>query len=196
MLIPDKRTYKATITAELRNFIMSLGNPDSSHYLEIGADKGYTAVSVEPRYASLTLVENDFNKVGSLIDVIAESAGNTQKFDKYRVIPGCSDDIPNTGYDVILIDADHSYEGVSADLKNVFDKNTSLNFYIVLHDYGLVGAGVKRAVQHICELHSTEGWSNVEFDTTMCGVHKDWNPLGGETNDWEAICVRVRRVVS
>jgi hypothetical protein len=193
MHIPDKRTYKATVTTELRNFIMSLGNPADSHYLEIGADRGYTAVSVEPRYASLTLIENDFNKVGKIIDVIADSVFNDGKLDKYRVIPGCSDDIPVTQYDVILIDADHSYEGVKTDLMNVFSKNTSLNFYVILHDYGLVGAGVKRAVQQVCELHSAEGWVSVEFDTIMCGMQKDWNPLGGETNDWEAVCIRVTR---
>ena len=69
--------------------------------------------------------------------------------DKITMYQGMTEDIKFSFmphyFDMILIDADHSYEGVKTDLYNYFSK-LKLDGILVLHDYGCpTWPGVKKA---------------------------------------------------
>lgn len=72
-----------------------------------------------------------------------------------------ADEFQNSHYDIVLIDADHSYEGVSRDYALYFRK-VNPNGYVVFHDYGdemwvgimsfchdLVNHGVVRFIENV-----------------------------------------------
>jgi hypothetical protein len=83
-----------------------------------------------------------------------------------KIIKGKTDkilDFPNSYFDIIYIDADHSYEGVKSDLLNSFLKIKN-DGYIMGHDYDVnklktnnnYDFGVKRAVTEFCNEYNQE----------------------------------------
>jgi hypothetical protein len=69
----------------------------------------------------------------------------------------------NEKYDIIYIDADHSFQAVKNDLKNSYDKIKN-GGYLMGHDYAinlkrtksLRKFGVKKAVDHFCKKYNQE----------------------------------------
>jgi hypothetical protein len=70
---------------------------------------------------------------------------NTKDFTNIKKIKGFTSDVvslTDDDYDIILIDADHSYNGVKQDILNYKDKGKHLLF----HDYDSNWVGVQQAV--------------------------------------------------
>lgn len=157
---PDKSTYKTTITAKLRDLIMTLGSSDKN-YLELGCDVGYTVMSVAKSFKMCCGIDID----NSRIEVARKHSLKNCEF-----VTGTAASIVKDRWDVVLIDADHSYESVKSDFETVISRLTPGITVIIFHDYGLVAAGVKKFVT---ELEAV----NVKFE--FVGEQEAWNPLGG-----------------
>lgn len=164
---PDKHTYKTTITARLREQIASLGGQDKS-YLELGCDVGYTTVSVSEHFKRCCGVDIDPHRI---------IAAKNNAADNCEFFAGTAQAVQKDRWDVVLIDADHSYDSVSSDFATICSKLTPGQTIIIFHDYGLVAAGVKKFVS---ELESAG--AKIEF----LGERDSWNPLGGAVSDYEA----------
>jgi len=164
---PDKSTYKTTVTAKLRNQIASFGNADKN-YLEIGCDVGYTLLSVAHNFKRCCGIDIDHQRI-----LLAQNRA-AQNCD---FITGTATSIPVNRWDVVLIDADHSYDSVKSDFECVVSKLTPGETMIIFHDYGLVSAGVKRFVS---ELQN----SGTKF--AFIGETSNWNPLGDKISGPEA----------
>jgi len=174
MKIPDKYTHKATITNKLREDLINLSKEiDNNSYLEIGFDKGFTIASLVPYFKSIYGIDINKDRHNEANILLSENKNIT-------LIYGDSTSIPLGSYSVILIDANHSYKNVLFDTYNILVKNINEEpFAIVYHDYGLVEAGVKK----FCDQYFLDFMKPV-------GEKSGWNPLGGKTNDQEAmVCV-------
>ena len=173
--LPDKSTYKTTVTDKLRKDIRNvISSNECTSYLEVGCDQGYTTLSVSKNLTRIVAIDIDKNRAEKCRQRLS-SLENC----KVDVITGTSENIPIESYDIILIDADHTYDGVKKDYENVKAKNLSKRYFIVFHDYGLESGGVKKFVN--------ETFS----DYKKIGLDKNWNPLGGHVNDFEAVVVEV-----
>lgn len=177
--IPDKHTYKTTITNLLRQQIIEIANGNvlstPQTWFEIGCDVCYTTETLEPYFHRLIALDIDQKRI--------DIAKNRIKSNKIEYIVGTSNDIPKGDYDVVLIDANHEYDFVINDFENVLKMNTLKQYGIIFHDYGLKASGVKQAVQDIV--------SKFKFESKLLGEEKDWNPLGGTTFDYEAIMLYI-----
>jgi predicted O-methyltransferase YrrM len=87
--------------------------------------------------------------------------GMEQQFDtntkglNIKKIKGFTSDVVSlvdNNYDIIVIDADHSYEGVKQDIENYKNKG----ILILFHDYGGAWIGVKKAVDESKLQHITK----------------------------------------
>jgi hypothetical protein len=176
MNFPDKSTYKTTVSKKLREDLRDLIVTHSlKTYLEIGCDVGYTMHSISDDLTFLTGIDKDSSRVKNCKENLIDIR------DKSQILVGTSEDIPTSSYDLVLIDADHSYDFVKMDYQRVLNKNTSMTYFVVFHDYGLTSGGVKKFVDENFETFSKIGMSD------------NWNPLGGSINDSEAVIVRVQR---
>lgn len=171
--VPDKITHKATITNELRNQISNDGGSDKV-YLEIGVDVGYTLISLSPSFGTLygidinqhklSVVKNNLQKFG-VNNVAGLHQGTIHNYEKFHA-------------DVVFHDASHTYDDVFQDITMILKLNLAQNFILYVHDYGLKGAGVKRAV------HQHFG-NNVE----LCGMESGWG--WGRDEGYEAVKIIV-----
>lgn len=172
--LPDKKTYKTTITQTLRNQIIDFSKDLSMGYLEIGCDQCYSLVSVCDHYTFCLGVDIDNTRIKKGQELISN-----YDIKNISLLCGDSSVIPPDFYDVILIDANHDYDFVFRDMLNCLYKNKNENkFIIILHDYGLKSAGVKR-------------FSEKYFEKIIvkCGEESGWNPLGGPIDDYEAVYI-------
>lgn len=168
-MLPDKHTYRPTITQTLRNEITTVAY---GTFLEIGCDICYTTESLIPYFDRLIA-----------IDILKEKtkiARERIKDEKVHIYTCTSDNLEKDYYDVILIDAAHDKKNVMNDFKNIYEKNLCSTYTVFFHDYGLnVKNEVKDAVHEICKNY------NLTFD--LCGEKENWNPKGSiKTNDYEA----------
>lgn len=169
MTYPDKMTYKTTVTRLLRDQIASFGTP-TSRYLEIGCDVGYTTRSVAPFFEACLGIDIAPDRI---------DRASVEGVKNCEFVVGDSTSIPRGRWDVVLIDADHSYASVKSDFDNVVSAISPGTTRIIFHDYGLVSAGVKRFV--------SEFGDNVQF----VGMKSGWNPLGQQTDDYEAAMIQL-----
>jgi predicted O-methyltransferase YrrM len=112
-------------------------------YLELGSWRGESLVNVAEvakHCVSISLSDTDMSKLGFSADAISLNrffskslpnvthiGQNTRTFDFQSL---------NQKFDLIFVDADHSYEAVKADTKSVFPLLKDENSIIVWHDYG------------------------------------------------------------
>lgn len=167
--LPDKHTYKTTITQKLRNEIIDLTQVNQT-WLEIGCDVCYTTETLLPHFDRLIALDLDPIRIQKAMARIQS--------DKIEYIIGTSNDIKSDKYDMILIDANHEYDFVMHDFQNIYEKNTAQTYTVIFHDYGLTASGVAKAVMNICKIY------DLKFD--LMGEHLNWNPLGGSVYDFEA----------
>lgn len=181
--IPDKSTYKSTITNELREYIVKLGSEFACPtFLEIGCCVGYTTAYMVRHFDFVVAVDINEEKVSQTIESIKKYS--PEFLHRSTVMKATSDTIPEDLYDVVLLDASHMRDDVKRDVNNVLKKNLSKKFYIVFHDYGLKITTGKKGVKEYVD----EFWSG-KF--VKCGEEKDWNLKGAPTYDWEAACVLI-----
>lgn len=174
IIIPDKKTYKTTVTSRLRDDMIELITEfDLKTYLEIGCDVGYTMMTMAPYVESMIGVDIDPQRING--------CRRNVKSDNLTLITGTSSNIPFDKYDLVLIDADHSYDGVHRDTFNVMMNNKSDDFFIIFHDLGLVQGGVRKFVEETYR------------DYHPFGLEKNWNPLGGAIDGYEAAMVHIVR---
>lgn len=177
--LPDKFVKKTTITQKLReeisNYAFSLEKKDIS-YLEIGCDTCTTIISIEDSFTKILGIDNDAKRIEESKIQIEKAGIENQKI---NLILGTSNDIPQDSYDLILIDANHSYESVKIDYRNVIKSNLLDNFVVFFHDYGLLDAGVKKFIKE----------TFFENEIKFCGMKDEWNPLGSKVDDWESVYI-------
>jgi predicted O-methyltransferase YrrM len=173
-VIPDKHSYKPTITQTLRNEIVGFAR---GTFLEIGCDIAYTTESLIPYFSKLVAIDIDKRRI--------EKAQSRFQDDKVQFIVGTCLDIPVDLYDVVLIDAAHDYKNVMNDFQNVYEKNSANKFIVVFHDYGLTKSGVKQAVEQISK--------DYDCTFTLCGEKEKWNPHGGTIFDYEAAKIEINK---
>jgi hypothetical protein len=173
---PDKSRHKATITKKLREQIASYAGSDKV-FLELGCDVGYTSIALADSFGKLHAYDIERWK-------IEECRKNASKFNKANIEfhNKKTTDISTGHYDVILIDANHEYKNVKRDYEAALSANTSNDYIVIFHDYGLVEAGVKKFVQEI------GGYE-------LIGEKENWNPHGGKVNDYEAAIVKVKKKI-
>lgn len=164
---PDKHAYKTTITSKLREQIASFGG-ENKNYLELGCDVGYTTVSVSEHFKRCCGIDIDEQRIATAKN---NAVSNCEFF------TGTVRSVQKDRWDVILIDADHSYDSVSDDFAVIKRKLTPGLSIIIFHDYGLVSAGVKRFVTEL---------ENSGVEIKFIGESDSWNPLGGAVSGHEA----------
>ena len=175
---PEKFSYKATTTGKLRNDIRrEAGRYREPVYLEIGVDRAYTLLEVCSAFTACVGVENDPER----FELAAENIERQGLQERVQLIEGTSSDIDCGEYHVVFIDAGHDYASVLADFEAVRERNTAPRFTVFFHDYGLVGAGVKKLVDQTF-LESSVRWA---------GEKEGWNPLGAPVNGCECAFVRL-----
>lgn len=154
------------------------GFNDVNTYLEVGVREGKTFQSRVPNVAVKavaldcwdlfeTSAQNDMNRTrNEAADQYANLARQYKDNNKVDIVRGFSNDkniinsYPDSYFDLIFIDGDHSYEGVKEDLTNWWSKCNTL---FCGHDYMLskavwngVECGVKRAVDEFVQEHKNQ----------------------------------------
>lgn len=149
-----RRGYQGTywITEAERLWLHRLVGSVSGDYLEIGSFDGIVATEIAESFPGkeihcVDLFQDAHATQGGHravfeANVAARQARNVRIFagDSRSVVPSLS-----RRYGVILVDGDHAYATVLADLRNSWDKLSDEGF-LVFHDYGQV-ADVTRAVK-------------------------------------------------
>lgn len=177
MSLPDKHEHKSTTTSTLRDFIRDQAKKfDKPTYLEIGYDKGYTMMVINHAFERCVGVDNNPDRLRDATEV-KEACGA----ENVELVLGTIDNVPEDEYHIVFIDADHGYESIKSDFCNMVLRNQAHHYIVIFHDYGLVESGVKKFVQ---EFFKRE-------EINFAGDRDDWNPLGGDTNDWEAVMVEI-----
>jgi len=182
--IPNKSDYKSTITnklkLELHDMIVS-----NNHkcILELGTNIGYGTIFLA--HACYMVGDSVLYTIDNNSDMLYKAQSLHEKYglrDWVEFISMNLYDKTDVGWSVLeelpvtfaFIDAVHDYENVLIDVNNV--KRMYGDIDICLHDYGLVGSGVKQVAQ--------------EFGIKrFMGEEKDYNPLGNLTDDWEAVLI-------
>lgn len=138
-------------------------------YLEIGVAAGGTTSIINHFFAPEKMVLIDDNKhhkahlrPGILADVKREEIiGNSR--DQVVIEKALGD------YDLMVIDGDHLYEGVKADIDN-YSPMLSENGFLILHDSALPQWGVPRAVKELKENMKLIGEYVTTKHSQPCGV--------------------------
>lgn len=176
-MLPDKTKHKSTTTAKFREELMALGKDiEDCTFLEVGHDMGYTTMTVNHAFTHVVALDNNPARHED-----AKKLRENQGVKNVSLLLCTLEDLPEGPYEVVFIDADHRYESVKKDWEDLQKRNTAEKYTVVFHDYGLLASGVKRFIQ---ETFRPE-------DITFMGEREGWNPLGGATNDWEAVRVIV-----
>jgi len=115
--------------------------------------------------------DRDKNQMGeyTTLDAIKE---NIVGYDNITILPGLSKDaselFEDAYFDLILVDADHSYDGVMADIRTWWPK-LKVKGYMLFHDFNTSKEGVQRAVLEVFGKH--DGRKNNLVWIKKC--HKD-----------------------
>jgi len=183
-LVKDKPDYKTTTTSALKlqlySYIVKNGY---RNILELGCDTGNTTVflaeAARVTKGMVFAVDVDSVRISKAKELL-EKAGladyvRFMELDLYdeRTAPlvNCAD-----GMEFVFIDVNHEHRYVKMDIERCYRNGASPD--IVLHDYGLIGAGVKSAITE-CECVVRQ----------YMGLEKNWNPKKNNTDDWEAALI-------
>lgn len=168
---------------------------ESCHYLELGSWRGESlsnVAEVAAQCVSISLADSDMQKLGFSPDFISfnrffsKSLPNvthighdTRTFD-FKTL--------NQKFDLIFVDADHSYESVKLDTQSIFPLLRDENSIIVWHDYsystervrppvlagifdGLPNDEARSMVYHVsntmCAIYRKKPFQNPEIDSSM-----------------------------
>lgn len=137
---------------------------DCKNYLEIGTHFGHSlSVILQSQYPTKAVSIDLFEPWGDtrVKDMFKLANENASKFNinnyKYHIIKGnsnelstirkVSDHFPN-GIDLLFIDGDHSYQGITEDFKNYYPLIRNKG-YIVFDDYLPLGREATKAIDDI-----------------------------------------------
>lgn len=178
--------YKSTTTTSMRESLREcLQQYKQPVYLEVGAGHGFTIVALSEYYTNAHAVEPDRGRINDLNNLAAAN-DCTDKITPNQCV---FDELEQAHWDVVFIDADHSFEACARDLSSAMRLNTANEFHIVLHDYGLVNGGVRHAVEQFLSKND-----NI-VDHGKCGqLDCTWNKFGSSSvDDVEGYFIRVKR---
>lgn len=182
--VPSKVEYKSTATKklkiELHNMIV-----ENNHkcVLEFGTNTGCSTVIMS--HACFSVGDSVLYSIDNSSDMLYEAESLHEKYglrdwvefikmnlyDKHDASWLVLQKLPVT---FAFVDAVHEYENVLSDVMNI--KRMYGDIDICLHDYGLLKSGVKDVAK--------------KFGIKrMMGEKDNWNPLGGDVNDWEAVLI-------
>lgn len=170
---PDKKSYVATSTSKLRDDLVKLSKVSvNPSYLEIGFNKGYTMATLSPHMGEMYGIDIDPDRFEE-----SKKLFEDQNISNATIFCGNSARTPFNKYDLIFIDANHDFDSLAFDTKNVLIKNmTDKPFFVVYHDYGLKDADVRK----FCDTYFSDFMVPI-------GEMEGWNPKGTGTNGPEAM---------
>jgi len=150
--------------------------------MELGCDTGNTtaalALAMKQNGGRVLAIDNDPLRISKAMKLMEELDLQDhvvfKTMDIYR--PEAWEVIGKYPIEFVFVDAMHEGEYPRWDIQNI--RKLFPRIPVVMHDYGLVGAGVKSAIE-------AEG----QIVRKFLGMEKDWNPLKGNTEDWEAALI-------
>lgn len=180
IVTPDKFERSATTTNNLRKRIIELGGVNKT-YLELGSDLCYTAINVSHAFERVVCYEiNAHRYMQSKMYIENLNIKNIE------VRQNSTNELSVGNYDVVLIDADHSYDCVKHDFDTVFQRNVATKFCVIFHDYGLINNDTPKGVRHFVR----ERFNKFE----LIGEKDGWNVKGiSKTDDYEAALVIIEK---
>ena len=185
MSLPSKKTYRTSITEKLRDQIREeAALYDDPRFLELGCDQGYTSLTVCDAYSQVVALDISKERI-KLARANAERHGSGENVE-FRV--ETSTKMGEDHFDVVLIDALHTYEGVREDFAQVLHKNTAKLYTVFFHDYWRLDFGVHRYINQV--------FRDNEFD--FVGESATWQPdqeITQKRQDSEAVRVRLNPVL-
>ena len=155
---------------------------ETCQYLELGSWRGESLVNVADvteHCVSISLSDTEMLEIGfdeNLINFnrffskispnVTHIGHNTRTFEFQNL---------NQKFDIIFVDADHSYESVKSDTQNVFSLLKNENSIIVWHDYGYSTERVRQPVLAgiLDGLPNNEARNNVyHVSNTLCAIYR------------------------
>lgn len=153
---------------------------DKCSYLEIGSWRGESLANVSKvanECISVTLSEKQMREMNFAEGFIKVHGIFSKNLSNVEVIGANSHDFDftslNKKFDLIFVDGDHSYKGVSNDTKKVFSLRKNENSIIVWHDYAFNTEDTRCSVlEAILDGIPKEFHSNLyHVSNTMCAVY-------------------------
>jgi SAM-dependent methyltransferase len=179
--VRDKTEYKTTTTEKLKLEIYEQCSLETYRWvLELGCDTGNTtavmALAMQENGGKVLAVDNDSDRIEKamlLMDKLGLRDSVTFKtMDIYK--PEAWDIISKYPIEFAFVDAMHDGDYPLWDIQNI--RKHFPRIPVVMHDYGLVGSGVKKAIE-----------KSGQIIRRKMGEERNWNPLKNNTNDWEAV---------
>jgi len=144
--IPDKRVDKNTTSLKFKQDLIDFFESQQLSYcIEIGTSQGYSTYILSNLFDRVTTIDNNITNIENAIRLNSDR-------DNIEFLHG---DVYESDWgidqkaDVIFIDAIHTYEHVTMDIRNAIN-NALPDAYIVFDDYGLPTLpGVKQAIDEM-----------------------------------------------
>lgn len=181
--VRDKTKYKTTTTQKLKVQLYERCVLETYRWvLELGCDTGNTtavlALAMQENGGKVLAVDNDPNRIEKAMKLMDELGLRDSVIFKTMDIykPEAWEILSKYPIEFAFVDAMHSDDYPLWDIQNI--QKSFPRIPIVMHDYGLIGAGVKEAIRK--SGHIIRG---------KLGEETDWNPLKNNTEDWEAVLI-------
>jgi len=184
--LPSKKSYRTSITSKLRDEIRAeaaVYGTSTSHFLEIGCDQGYSTLSICDAFMKVTACDIDGNRIRQC-KINAKSVYQTHLVgDNINFVEATSKTLEPDHWDVVLIDALHTYKGVKTDFKQILRKNKAEQYTVFFHDFWRLDFGVQKYIREIFD----------EGEFHFAGEPATWQPdrkIKMKRSDYEAVYVR------
>ena len=181
--VRDKTEYKTTTSQKLKVELYEKCVSETYRWvLELGCDTGNTtavlALAMQENGGKVLAVDNDPDRIEKamlLMDKLGLRDSVTFKtMDIYK--PEAWEIISKYPIEFVFVDAMHEGDYPLWDIQNIREYFPRIP--VVMHDYGLIGSGVKDAIHR-----------SGHVITRKLGEESNWNPLKNNTNDWEAVLI-------
>jgi predicted O-methyltransferase YrrM len=153
--LPDEKYRGCEVLTDRLALLDKL--PKGAAIAEVGVDRGFFAAEILSRCApsSLSLIDREFGRLASpmVLELVA------RKDPRITLLRGdsadCLAELPASSFDVVYIDADHSYAAVRRDIAAALPCHKP-NGVLVFNDYAvwspssMYHCGVARAVNELC----------------------------------------------
>ncbi|MBT7915281.1 class I SAM-dependent methyltransferase [Candidatus Bathyarchaeota archaeon] len=184
--LPSKKSYRTSITNKLRDEIRAEAahyDESASHFLEIGCDQGYTTLSICDAFSKVTACDIDARRIRCCESNAQSALEKHSVGENITFVEATSKTIKSDHWDVVLIDALHTYKGVKTDFRQILQKNKAERFTVFFHDFWRLDFGVQRYIREIFK----------EDEFSFAGEPATWQPdrkITKKRSDYEAVFVR------